>query len=89
MPPLHVATDLTDGAVHVLDDVGAGQRPAQLDRQAEADDRENFINALQDAGRDARGLPLQEPGKVADQLLRFVGVIQLPHLPQRLTDGGM
>src|SRR5512134_694521 len=55
LPPLHVSADLTNGAVHVLDDVGAGQRPAQFGRQAEPGDREDFVDALQDACRHAGG----------------------------------
>ena len=38
VPVLHVAADATDRAVHVLDDVGAGQRAAQFGGQAEAID---------------------------------------------------
>ena len=51
-PAFDVAADLPNGAVHVFDDVGARQRPTQLDRQAEAGDGENLIDAFQDTGRD-------------------------------------
>lgn len=40
-PAFDVAADLPDGPVHVLDDVGAGQRPAQFDRQSKAGDGED------------------------------------------------
>src|SRR3546814_7500468 len=36
LPAFDVAADPADGAVHVLDDVGAGERPAQFGRQAVA-----------------------------------------------------
>jgi predicted acylesterase/phospholipase RssA len=39
-PAFDVAADAADRAVHVLDDVGAGQRAAQFGRQAQAADGE-------------------------------------------------
>jgi hypothetical protein len=50
LPAFHIAADSADGAHHVPDDVGAGQRAAQLARKAEADDGQDFVEALQDAG---------------------------------------
>ena len=46
-PALHVAGDLADRAVHVLDDVGAGQGAAQVLGQAQADDTQDLIQSLQ------------------------------------------
>ena len=89
LPPFDVVADLTDGAVHVLDDVGAGQRPAQLGRQAEAVDGEDFVEALQDAAGDAGGLAFQAAGEVADQLFGLVGVVQFPSLAQGLAHAGV
>jgi len=42
-PAFNVAADLPDGPVHVLDDVGAGERTAQLDRQAQAGNGEDLV----------------------------------------------
>ena len=88
-PTFDVAADLPNSAVHVLDDVGAGQRPAQLERQPEAGDGKNFIQPLQNAGGDAGRVTLQATGEVSDQSLGLVGVIQFPRLPQSLADAGM
>src|SRR5215471_15839474 len=74
---------------HVLDDVGAGQRAAQLSRKAETDDSQDFAEALQDAGGDAGGLLLQAAGEVADQPFGLVGIIQFPRLTQCLAHRGM
>jgi len=42
-PAFDVAADLPDGAVHVFDDVGAGERTAQFDRQAQAGHGEDLF----------------------------------------------
>ncbi len=60
-PALHVAGDLPDGAVHVLDDVGAGQGAAQFPGQAQADDTQDLVYAFQDGGGDAGPLLVQPP----------------------------
>ena len=52
-PAFDVAADLPDGPVHILDDVGAGERTAQFDRQAQAGNGEDLVEALQDTGGDA------------------------------------
>ena len=64
-PVLHVAADTPDRAVHVLDDVGAGQRTAQFGGQADAIDGENFVEALQNAVPDAWCVVFQAAGKIA------------------------
>jgi len=76
LPAFDVAADLPNGAVHVFDDVRARQRPAQFDRQAEAGDGEDFVDAFQDAGGDAGGFPFQAAGEIADQLFRLLGIIE-------------
>jgi hypothetical protein len=58
----------------------------QLGGKAEADDGEDFVEALQDAGGDAGSPLLQPAGKVPDQPLGLVGVVQFPGLT-RDTDG--
>ena len=88
-PAFDIAADATDRAHHVLDDVGAGQRAAQLGRKAEADDGQDFVEALQDAGGDAGSLLLQPAGEVLDQPLGLIGVVQFPRLTQRLANRGM
>ena len=77
-PVLHVAADTSDRAVHVLDDVGAGQRTAQFGGQAEVIDGENFVEALQNAVPDARCVVFQAAGKIADQPFGLLRVVQFP-----------
>ena len=88
-PAFHVAADPPQRAHHVLDDVGAGQRAAQLDRQPEPDDRQHLVDALQDAGRDTGRDLLQPARQVADQPFRLRRVIQFPRLTQHLAHRGM
>ena len=54
-PAFDVAADAADRAVHVLDDVGAGQRAAQFGRQAQAADGEDFIQPFQNGCRKRQG----------------------------------
>ena len=84
-PAFDVAADLPDGPVHVLDDVGAGQRPAQFDRQSKAGDGEDFVDPLQDAAGNAGIVMFQAAGQVFDQAFGLVGVIQFPRLSQRFA----
>jgi hypothetical protein len=82
-PVLHVAADTSDRPVHVLDDIGAGQRTAQFGGQAEAIDDENFVEALQNAVPDARCVVFQAAGKIANQPFGLLRVVQFPGLAQR------
>ena len=88
-PALHISGDATQGPHHILDDVGAGQRAPQLRRQTEPAHREDFIQSLEDALRDAGGVALEALGEVADQLLRLLGVVEFPGLAQRTPDRRM
>jgi len=85
-PSLHVATDPADGAVHVLDDVGAGQRAPQLGRQSQAGDGEDLVEPIEDAGRALRSLALESTGEIAEQLLGGAGVVQPPGLAKSLAN---
>ena len=85
LPAFDVAADAADRAVHVLDDVGAGQRAAQFGRQAQAADGEDFIQPFQNAAGNARGVVVQAAGKIAEKLLGFCCIAQFPRLPQRLA----
>src|SRR5216683_304455 len=58
-------------------------------RQAEAGDGEDFVDALQDAGGDARCLAFQAASEITDQLFRLLGIIEFPRLTQRLAHAGM
>ena len=69
-PALHIPTYLANDAVHALDDVGAGQRPAQVRRQAEPVDRQDLVQTLEDGFGDARGLMLKPLGEVPDSHCR-------------------
>ena len=89
LPSFDVAADAADGAVHVLDDVGAGERAAQLGRKAEAGDGQDLVDAFQDAAGDAGGLVLQAAGEVADQPFRLRRVVQFPRLTPSLADPGV
>ena len=88
-PAFDVSANLPDGPVHVLDDVGAGQRPAQFDRQSKAGDGEDFVDPLQDAAGNAGIVMFQAAGQVFDQAFGLVGVIQFPRLSQRFADTGV
>jgi len=87
-PAFNVATDLPDGPVHVLDEVGAGERPVQLDRQAQADNGEDLVEPLEDTSGDAGCIMFQPPRQVPDQQLGIVGR-PVFRLAQRFTDAGM
>ena len=58
-PALHVAADLPDRAVHVLDDVGAGQGAAQFPGQAQADDTQDLVYPFQNGNRSHPPMNLQ------------------------------
>jgi hypothetical protein len=88
-PAFDVAANPPNGAHHVLNDVGAGERAAQLGRKAEADDGQDFVEALQQAAGNAGSLLLQPAGEVPDQPFGLVGGVQFPRLTQRLADRGM
>jgi len=88
-PVLHVAADPPDRPVHVLDDIGAGQRTAQFGGQTEAIDGENLVEALQNAVPDARCVVFQAAGKIANQPFRFLRVVQFPGLAQRPANGSL
>ena len=88
-PAFDVAADAPDGAVHVLDDVGAGERAPEFRGQAEPRDREDLVDAFQGARGDARRLAFEPASEIPDQLLGLLGVVQLPGLAQRLPDRDM
>src|SRR3954470_16172552 len=88
-PAFGVAADAADGSVYVFDDVGAGERASEFQRQTEPRDGEDLVDTFQDAGGDARRLAFEPASEVPDQLLGLVGVVQLPGLAQRLPDRTM
>ena len=79
-PAFDVAADPPDGAVHVLDDVGAGKRAPEFQGQAEAAYRQDFIQPLEDARGHAGRLALEPAGEVFDQAPGLIGVVQFPGL---------
>ena len=83
-PAFDVSADPSDGPVDVLDDVGAGERTAQVDGRAQAGNGEDLVKALQDAGGDAGCVIFQ-----STQPFGLVGVVQFLRLAQRLADAGM
>ena len=85
-PAFDVAGDLAHRAKGVLDDVGAGERAPELLRQAEADNGEDLLQALQDRAGHAWLDLLQAPGEVAQEPFGLVGIVLLPGLVQRLLD---
>jgi hypothetical protein len=62
-PALHIPAYLANDAVHALDDVGAGQRAAQVLRQAEPVDGQDLVQTLQNGFGDARGLMFKPLGE--------------------------
>ena len=63
LPALHIAGDAADGAHYVLGDVGTGERAAQLFRQLEPRDSEDFVEPLENARGNAWPVPIEAPGK--------------------------
>ena len=88
-PSLDVASDQSDRPQRVLDDVGAGQRASEPPGQAETDDSEDLVEALQDAGGHARLNLLQPSGEVAQEPFGLLRVVLLPGLAERLLDACM
>ena len=82
-PSLHVATDAAHGPHHVLNRVGAGERAPELCRQAEAVDSQHLVEPFEDAGSDSGRLLIKPTGEIAQQPLGFIGIIELPSLPER------
>ena len=72
VPAFDVAADAADRAVHVLDDVGAGQRAAQFGRQAQAADGEDFIQPFQNGAGNARGVVVQAAGRDCGEASRLL-----------------
>ncbi len=70
---------------HVFDDVGAGQRAAQIVWQAKAAYRQDFVDPFEKAARHARRLALQPQRQVAQELFGLVRIIHLPGLPERFA----
>ena len=81
-PALHVARDASDRAHHVLGDVGAGERAAQLGRQLQPNDGEDFVDPLQDAGGGAGPVLFEPARQIADQPLGLDRIVEFPSLPQ-------
>src|SRR5437763_17092103 len=79
-PAFDVAADAPDGAVHVLDDVGAGERASKFQGQTEPRDGEDLVDTFQDARGYAGRLAFEPASEVPDQLLGLLGVVQLPGL---------
>src|SRR5580704_2178319 len=67
----------------------AGKRAPQLGRQTQPAHRQDLIQSLEDALRDAGGVALKALGEIADQLLRLRCVVEFPGLAQRTPDRGM
>ncbi len=84
-PALDVVADLSNRSQRVLDHVGAGERAPEFMGQAETDDGEDFVQALENAPRDPRFLLLQTPGQVAQQPFGLVRVVLVPSQHQKLS----
>ena len=82
-PSLYVATDAAHGPHHVLNGVGAGERAPELYRQAEAADGQHLVEPFDDAGGDTGRLLVEPTGEIAQQPLGFIGIVELPSLPER------
>ena len=59
LPSFDVTVDAQDSAVHILDDVGACKRAAQLGGKAETGGGQGFVDAFQVAAGDVGGLVFQ------------------------------
>jgi len=65
--------------------VQASERAAR--QEAEADDGQDFVEALQDTGGDAGSLTAPAGGRGPDQPLGLVGVVQFPRLSSTCDRG--
>src|SRR5450755_359546 len=63
--------------------------PPQLGRQTQPAHRQDLIQSLEDALRDAGSVALEALGEIADQLLRLRRVVEFPGLAQYTPDRGM
>ena len=88
-PSLHISTDATHRHHHVLDRVGAGERPPQLCRELQAIDSQHLVETFEDAGGNAGRLLVEPAGEIAQQPLGLVGIVELPGLAQRPADRRM
>ena len=88
-PALHIPAYLANDAVHALDDVGAGQRAAQVRRQTEPVDGQDLVQTLENGFGDSRGLMFKPLGEVADQTLGFHGIVLFPGLTKSPANTGM
>src|SRR5881409_641712 len=61
--------------------VQASERP-ELYRQAEAVDGQHLVESFEDAGSDTGRLLIKAAGEIAQQPLGFIGIVELPSLPQ-------
>src|SRR5262249_56555086 len=77
------------GPHHFLNWVGAGERAPEFYRQAEAVDGQHLVEPFEDAGGDTGCLMIKPAGEIAQQPLRFFGIVELPSLPQRPGDRRM
>lgn len=83
-PALHVPRDPSDRAHHVFNDVGAGERSAELRWQAEARDREDVVDLLENAAGDA-GSDLFDPAReITQQFLSLVSIVEFLCLAETL-----
>jgi hypothetical protein len=62
---------------------GAGERAPELCRQAQAVDGQHLVEPFEDAGGDSGRLLVKPAGEIAQQLLGFIGIVELPSLPER------
>ena len=88
-PALHIPAHLANDAVHALDDVGAGQRAAQIRREAKPVDGQDLVQTLENGFGDSRGLMFKPLGEVADQTLGFHGIVLFPSLTKGPANTGM
>src|SRR5438309_10399416 len=60
----------------------SGERTPELYRQAEAVDGQHLVESFEDAGSDTGRLLIKAAGEIAQQPLGFIGIVELPSLPQ-------
>jgi hypothetical protein len=88
-PALHILAYQANDAVHAFYDAGAGQRPAQVWRQAKLLNGQNLVRTLEDRLRDARGLRFNLLGEVADQTRGFQAIVVFPGLTKGPVNTGI
>lgn len=86
---LHGWAGPPDAAHHVLDDIGADERTTKCQRQAEANDGEQFFGPFENTGANTGGDLFEVAEEITEQFLSVASIRELPCLMQNGADRGV